>query len=90
MKNIITKLFYFAFTLLSAINISSAQNPVSAPAQSEPIPIEGAALHAGNGQIIDNAVVVFIKVKIIYAGDEKRKSRIARKMTEAKNKGEKT
>jgi imidazolonepropionase-like amidohydrolase len=47
---------------------SNAQITAPAPAQSTPIALKGATLHIGNGQIIENSLVVFNNGKITFVG----------------------
>ena len=41
--------------LLSVVNITAQQTPASK--QTEPISIEGATAHLGNGEIIENSLI---------------------------------
>ncbi len=54
---------YLLYTLLVLPGILIAQ-PAPAPAQQEPIAIIGATLHIGNGQVIENSVILFEAGKI--------------------------
>lgn len=48
--------------LLSLLNLSAfAQNPVPGKAQTKPIALTGGTIHVGNGQVIQNGVLVFDK-----------------------------
>ncbi|PHI19822.1 hypothetical protein CEQ90_11210 [Lewinellaceae bacterium SD302] len=48
-----------------------AQNPTPAPEQSEKIAVSGATLHLGNGQVVENGLVLLEDGKIEYAGSQK-------------------
>ena len=50
-----------------AVNAQTAV-PTPAPVQSQPIALKGATLHIGDGQVIDNGVLVFDKGKITAVG----------------------
>lgn len=50
---------YTLATLLCLLPISLIAQPAPAPAQQEPIAIIGATLHIGNGQLIENGVILF-------------------------------
>lgn len=63
--------------LLSIVNITAQQTPASK--QTEPISIEGATAHLGNGEIIENSLIMFKQGKIIFVGSSNTKiSRIGR------------
>lgn len=62
MKNILyTLLFCFA-----TISISAQQTP--APKQTNAISIEGATAHLGNGEVIENSLIMFTDGKITFVG----------------------
>ncbi len=46
----------------------AAQNPVPAPPQTEPICILGAKAHIGNGEVIENSLLMFKNGKIVHMG----------------------
>ena len=48
------------------ININAQQTP--AAKQSNPITIEGATAHLGNGQVIENSLIMFSDGKITFVG----------------------
>lgn len=58
------KLNYTILLALLMVNLSWAQKPVPAPAQSKPIALTGGTAHVGNGQIIENALITFDKGKL--------------------------
>ncbi len=69
-----TKLFsIIAFVFL--IGLQAQQTP--APAQTEAISIEGATAHLGNGELIENSLVMFENGKLTFVGSATNK--IARK-----------
>jgi len=65
------------FTTLLSISFISvmAQVPAPAPDQKEKITIEGATIHIGNGQVIENGHIVFEKGRIIAVGSGKSADR---------------
>ena len=58
-------------TILTALVAwgAQAQNPAPARPQARPIALTGATIHVGNGQVINNGVVVFDKGVITAIGD---------------------
>ncbi|MGB7392789.1 MAG: amidohydrolase family protein [Pricia sp.] len=56
-----------------------------APVQTEPISIDGATAHLGNGEVIENALIMFEGGKLTFVGPANTK--IARKGTTIKGKG---
>jgi len=63
--------------LLTIVNITAQQTPASK--QAEPISIEGATAHLGNGEVIENSLVMFREGEIIFVGSSKTKiARIGR------------
>ncbi len=71
MKRIV---FYIFLGLVGSRTLTAQQTP--APAQSEPISIEGAVAHLGNGEVIENSLIMFADGKLTFVGDAKQ--RIAR------------
>ncbi len=69
MKNIYKTLLASLFAVSTVV---AQQTPASA--QSETITINGATAHIGNGQVIENSVVVFKKGKITYIGTQAQNS----------------
>ncbi|NLP58770.1 amidohydrolase family protein [Lutibacter sp. B1] len=57
--------------LCITINISAQQTP--APIQTTDFSIEGATAHIGNGQLIENSLVMFSKGKITFVGSASEK-----------------
>ena len=57
--------------LLIIVDISAQQTP--ARKQTEPISIEGATAHLGNGEIIENSLIMFKQGKIIFVGSSNTK-----------------
>ncbi|WP_343485829.1 amidohydrolase family protein [Allomuricauda sp. d1] len=57
------------------INVGFGQQ-TPAPAQSEPVAIEGATAHLGNGEVIENALLMFSEGKLTFVGSAN--ARIAR------------
>ncbi len=59
--------------ILSILTLASltgyAQNPAPAKPQERPIALTGATLHIGNGQVVQNGVIVFDKGVITAIGD---------------------
>ena len=80
MKNIIQIL---VVVMLSALTVSAQQTP--APAQSVAITIEGATAHIGNGEIIENSLIMFEGGKLTFVGPASTK--IARNGTQIKGNG---
>lgn len=64
----------YMFIALAGMTTFAQQTP--APVQAEPISIEGAVAHLGNGEIIENSLIMFADGKITFVGDAK--ARIAR------------
>lgn len=60
-------IYLFAFTLLSSA--VSAQAPIPAPAQEQPILISGGTAHIGNGRVVENSVIIVEEGKITFADD---------------------
>ncbi|WP_247232122.1 amidohydrolase family protein [Telluribacter sp. SYSU D00476] len=55
--------------LLALVPLSmQAQNPAPANPQSKPIALTGATIHVGNGQVIENGIIVFDKGVITAVG----------------------
>lgn len=79
MKNILKTLLIFAFVG----NISAQQTP--ATKQTTAFSIEGATAHLGNGQIIENSLIMFADGKITFVGSAMMK--IARMGTIIKAEG---
>ncbi len=79
MKYAIITLFFFM-----GIQMNAQQTP--AGKQSTPITIEGAVAHLGNGEVIENSLIMFAEGKLTYVGDAT--TRIARtgKVIDAKGK----
>ena len=75
MKNIRNTI---ALVLLS-LTIKGTAQQTPASAQKEAISIEGAVAHLGNGEVIENSLIMFEGGKIFFVGDAK--TRIARKGT---------
>lgn len=71
MKNII-----IIIAVLGSFFMGAAQQ-TPASEQSEPISIEGATAHLGNGEVIESSLIMFEDGKITFVGDSKMK--IARK-----------
>lgn len=61
MKNLFILLF-----LISGVITNAQQTP--APKQSGPISIEGATAHLGNGQVIENSLIMFDNGKLTFVG----------------------
>ena len=74
-------MFLVFFLLCAALN--SQQTP--APAQAEAVVIEGATAHLGNGEVIENALIMFEGGKLTFVGPASAK--IARKGTSVKGEG---
>ncbi|SDE59955.1 Imidazolonepropionase [Pricia antarctica] len=64
---------------------SGAAQQTPAPSQSEPVVIEGATAHLGNGEIIENSLIMFEDGKLTFVGPATTK--IARNGTQIKGKG---
>ena len=60
------KIIYSLIFLLTIVNITAQQTPASK--QTKSISIEGATAHLGNGEIIENSLIMFSKGKIIFVG----------------------
>ncbi|MFS4469358.1 amidohydrolase family protein [Maribacter sp. 2210JD10-5] len=71
MKNYI----YLLFLIGSLLSLKAQQTP--APAQTEAISIEGATAHLGNGEVIENSLIMFEEGKLTFVGSAMNK--IARK-----------
>lgn len=70
----------FLFTGLT----NAQQTPANK--QTEPVTIEGAVAHLGNGQVIENSLIMFADGKITFVGDAKMKIARAGKVINAKGK----
>ena len=57
----------FILLLLTAVIKTNAQQ-TPAPKQSGPISIEGATAHLGNGQVIENSLIMFDNGKLTFVG----------------------
>jgi len=67
------KVIYSLMFLLITVNITAQQTPASK--QTEPISIEGATAHLGNGEVIENSLIMFREGKIIFVGSSNTKIR---------------
>ena len=65
------KIIYSLIFLLTIVNITAQQTP--AKKQTKSISIEGATAHLGNGEIIENSLIMFSEGKIIFVGSAKTK-----------------
>ena len=65
--------------VLLSLTIKGTAQQTPANIQKEAISIEGAVAHLGNGEVIENSLIIFEGGKISYVGDAK--TRIARKGT---------
>ncbi|MFN2262272.1 MAG: amidohydrolase family protein [Psychroflexus sp.] len=81
MKKIFKNIQILAVTLV-LFSASAQQTP--APEQNEMISIVGATAHIGNGEVLENAVIVFDKGKITYVGTDKNQAK--GKLISAENK----
>ncbi|PQV46889.1 imidazolonepropionase-like amidohydrolase [Jejuia pallidilutea] len=81
------KLFnlYIVLTCLLLLNGLNAQQTPAKP-QSEPITIEGATAHLGNGKVINNALIMFEAGKITFIGSANTKIARKGKIIDAKGK----
>ena len=61
MKNIL-----LTIAIVLGVSLSAQQTP--APAQSGAISIQGATAHLGNGQVLENSLIVFEQGKLTYVG----------------------
>lgn len=77
------KILYNLLFLFSVISITAQQTP--APKQTAPFSIEGATAHLGNGEIIENALIMVENGKISFVGNAN--ARIARVGTVINAKG---
>ena len=57
------------------ISMSTMAQQTPAPEQNETISIVGGTAHIGNGEVIENAVIVFDKGEITYVGTDKNQAR---------------
>lgn len=80
MKKIIYSLLFF----LVVTNINAQQTP--APKQTNAFSIEGATAHLGNGQVIENSLIMFADGKITYVGKAEEKIGRQGKVIDAKGK----
>lgn len=64
--------------------LTAQQTPANE--QSEPITIEGAVAHLGNGEVIENSLIMFADGKITFVGDAKMKIARAGKVIDATGK----
>ena len=71
--------------LLLAFGIAGFAQQTPAPPQSEAITIEGATAHLGNGEVIENSLIMFEKGKLTFVGSANNK--IARKGQKIKGQG---
>ena len=71
------EIIYSLMFLLSIVSITAQQTPASR--QTEPVSIEGATAHLGNGEVIENSLVMFSQGKITFVGNSNTKiARIGR------------
>ena len=73
-----------AFTLLLSAIVIAQQTPVSK--QANAISIEGAIAHLGNGQVIENSLIMFNDGKITFVGSATMKIARQGKVTQAQGK----
>jgi imidazolonepropionase-like amidohydrolase len=62
------KIFFYISCLLITTNVIAQETMSPAPAQKETIALTNATVHVGNGQVINNATVVFKNGKITEVG----------------------
>jgi imidazolonepropionase-like amidohydrolase len=68
-KRVMKKLFISIFMLgLATANLVAQETVYPAPAQKETIALTNATIHVGNGQVIENGMVVFSNGKITQVG----------------------
>lgn len=79
------KILYIITIALLTISLKGYTQQTPAAAQKEAITIEGAVAHLGNGEVIENSLIMFEGGKITFVGDAK--TRIARKGTRIDAKG---
>lgn len=72
-----------AIAIFTAVTSAAQQTP--APAQTETMVIEGATAHLGNGEVIENSLIIFEDGKLTFVGPATTK--IARTGTQIKGKG---
>ena len=60
--------FLYSFLFLLFCTCVHAQNPTPAPEQSQPILIQNATIHVGNGTVLENASVLFENGRITQIG----------------------
>ena len=77
------KIKLFITTLFLTFIANAQQTP--APAQSEAITIEGATAHLGNGEVIENSLIIFEQGKLTFVGSAMTK--IARRGKKIKGQG---
>ncbi len=77
-------LYTSLYIVLLTFTIAGQQTP--SKAQQEPITIEGAIAHLGNGEIIQNSLIMFAEGKITFIGDAKMKIARQGKIIEAAGK----
>lgn len=58
--------YILSLLLLMCLSLQAQQTP--APEQSAPIAIEGATAHLGNGNVIENALIIFSEGKLTFVG----------------------
>jgi hypothetical protein len=65
MKNII---YISILLIIASLSEASAQSPVVAPGQKNPVMLVGGTIHTATGEVIENGTVVFVAGKITAVG----------------------
>ena len=64
---------FYILALLFSFGSGAFAQQTPAAAQSEPISIEGATIHLGNGEVIENGLIMFAEGKITFVGSANMK-----------------
>ena len=65
------EIIYSLMFLLSIVSITAQQTPANK--QTESVSIEGATAHLGNGEVIENSLVMFSQVRLLLWGIQTQK-----------------
>jgi imidazolonepropionase-like amidohydrolase len=66
---IMKSIYSYTIIFLLVLNIAFAQAPRPADSQEQPIAIENATIHIGNGQVVENGYIAFMAGKITSVGE---------------------
>lgn len=78
------KKLFLSIAIVLGYSLGAQQTP--APAQTEAISIEGATAHLGNGEVLENSLIMFDQGKLVFVGSANAKIARMGKVIDAKGK----